>query len=290
MDQLLDVYLSNFYAVSNAGGNFKIPSNGVWQYGNHRFEQNKFYFITHGSCTITIEGKKYTGHAGDWFFIPARTQHKYNNNKGEIFSKYWMHFDIYPNNDIFHILKLPYSVKTTKNSHANKLFKQYVKLKESDQLLDKINVRSVLLQLIAEYINIALPDGVIINSSKKTTIDSVLRYIHHNIDSNPNVTDLANIFHLHPNHFIRFFKKETGQTPAKYINAKKMEIAKRYLEDSALSIGDIMEKIGETDLPAFSKQFKKYYSYSPREYRKLYITDFANVLQNDNNKKTAKAN
>lgn len=50
-----------------------------------------------------------------------------------------------------------------------------------------------------------------------------------------------------------------------------METAKRYLESTDLYIGEILEKIGECDASSFSKQFKKRYSLSPREYKKTYI-------------------
>ena len=52
---------------------------------------------------------------------------------------------------------------------------------------------------------------------------------------------------MHPNHFIRFFKEKTGETPAKYIKARRMETAKRYLEETELSVKEIMLAIGEND-------------------------------------------
>lgn len=273
MEHLLDVYFSNFYAVTSFGGHLKLSANEVWKYGDHSFSQNKFYFITKGSCTINIEGKNYVANAGDWFFIPAHTVHRYSNHTEAAFCKYWMHFDIYPNNDIFNLLKLPFFVKVKKGSPVYTLFRKYVKLNTSTELLDKISVRSILLQLIAEYIRIAHPNGISIKSKQKETIDDVLRYINHNITQSFSINDLAKEFHFHPNHFIRFFKKETGQTPAHYITSKKMELVKHYLEYSNLSVSEIMEKMCETDMPAFSKQFKKFYSFSPREYRKLYINN-----------------
>lgn len=272
MNHLQDVYFSNLNTVSNLGGFFSAPAGKVWQYSSHTFAQNKFYFVTEGSCTIVINGEKYTATAGDWFFIPANATHSYANHNEKLFQKYWMHFDIYPNNELFHILNLPYLVKVKKGSKAYKLFRQYAALSSSDKLLDKINVKSILMQLIAEYINLAISDSISVKSISDTKIDDVLRFINNNIEKPLSVTELADAFHLHPNHFIRFFKSKTGQTPAKYVKAKKMETAKRYLEDSDLYVTEIMEKIGENDSASFSKQFKSCYSLSPREYRKMYIS------------------
>lgn len=271
MNYLQDVYLSNLNAVHNIGGFFSCPTGKVWQTSLHTFTQNKFYFVTKGSCSIVINGKTYTATAGDWFFIPANATHSYVNHNEKLFRKYWMHFDIYPNNELFGILNLPYFVKIDKKDKAYKLFRQYTSISSSDKLTDKIYVKSILMQLIAEYINIAVSDNISVKSISDKKIDDVLRYINNNIEKPLTVTDLAEQFHLHPTHFIRFFKNKTGQTPAKYVKAKKMETAKRCLEDSDLYVTEIMEKIGESDPASFSKQFKSYYSLSPREYRKMYI-------------------
>lgn len=270
MNYLQDVYFSNLNVASNFGGFFSAPAGFDWSWPRHTFVQNKFYFVTRGSCTLCIEGKEYIGKAGDWFFIPAGATHSYYNHKEKIFEKYWMHFDIYPNNGLFNILNLPYVVKVEKGGRAYRLFKQYERLSKSDKLTDKITVKSILMQLIAEYISLSLPDNVSVKNISDTKIDECLRYINNNIEKPLSLNDLAEEFHLHPNHFIRFFKNKTGQTPAKYIKAKKMETAKRYLEDSDLYINEIMKKIGETDLSSFSKQFKSYYSLSPRAYRDFF--------------------
>ncbi len=270
MNYLQDVYFSNLNAVNNLGGFFSAPPGKVWECDVCDFSQNKFYFITRGSCTIIIEGREFTGKAGDWFFIPAHAAHSYFNHRDKLFQKYWMHFDIYPNNELFHILNLPYLIKVEKRNKASVLFRKYSKLCTSDKLTDKISVKSILMQLVSEYINLAIPDGVSVKSISDTRIDDVLRFINNNLEKPLTVTDLSKEFHLHPNHFIRFFKNKTGQTPAKYVKARKMEAAKRYLEDSDLYINEIIEKIGETDQASFSKQFKGCFSMSPREYRKIY--------------------
>lgn len=273
MSYLQDVYFSNLNAVNNLGGFFSAPVGFDWSYERHSFVQNKFYFITRGSCTITVENMEYTAKAGDWFFIPSHAEHSYYNHKEKVFEKYWMHFDLYPNNELFHILHLPYFVTPERGNYAYKLFKQYERLNHSNRLEDKINIKAILMQLIAEYIHLSLSEDVVVKSISDTKIDDILRFINCNIDKPLSVSDLSETFHLHPSHLIRFFKNKTGDTPAHYIKARKMEIAKRYLESSELYVSEIMEKIGEQDLSSFSKQFKSCYSLSPRAYRKYYKKD-----------------
>ena len=98
----------------------------------------------------------------------------------------------------------------------------------------------------------------------------ILRYINTNLDKPLTNEELSSRFYMHPNQLIRQFKKKTGITPGRYVTLKKMETAKRMLEDTDLRIVEIMEKIGQSDMSRFSKQFKKFYNQSPREYRNFF--------------------
>ncbi len=272
MTELYDIFFTNLNAVCHLGDYFKATAETVWIQNEHRFSQNKFYCITKGRCQISVNGKSYLASSGDWFLIPANTLHSYR-SLGVPFEKYWMHFDLYPTSDLFRILNLPDCVNIQEHKQVKRLFSQFIKAYTSNELTDRIKVKSFLLALVAEYIAIAKPETVTLKSMSDSRIDDILHYIHSNLDKSLTNTELADLFHLHPNHLIRFFKNKTGQTPARYVKIKKMEAAKRLLEDSELYINEIMERIGETDLSSFSKQFKSFYNLSPREYRKFFRSE-----------------
>ena len=54
------------------------------------------------------------------------------------------------------------------------------------------------------------------------------------------------------------------------INQKKIEIARKYIEDGKMRVYEIADSIGWEDTAYFSRVFKKYTGYSPKEYEKLY--------------------
>ena len=265
-----EVFLTNLNMVFNVGKYFICDEHRLWTKSTHTFSQCKFYYITKGECTITVSEHKYIGRAGDWFFIPAGCPHSYSSINGKSFEKFWIHFDIYPDTSLLSSLSLPSFVKINPRSAAHKLFDKIIKLSESNNLTDKIATKSYLTMLFAQVIDIAYPNGIEVKNESNTKIDEILKYIISNINKPLTVNDIASAFYMHPNHFFRFFKDKTGQTPAKYIKMRKMEIAKRYLEDTEMSVSEIMYQIGENDLCSFSKQFKSAFSYSPREYRKYF--------------------
>lgn len=270
MEHLNDVYFSNFNTVCNVGGHYVAPPGADWSLNTKTFTQCKFYLVADGSCDISINGQSFTGKKGDWFLIPSSVKNSYQNHRDRTFELYWMHFDIYPNTEIFSIPSLPYHVSVEERGRAWELFRKYAAISESKNLIDRINVKTILLELITEYLTLANINDISIKGTADSRIDAILRYINDNLSQGLSVTGTASEFHMHPNHFIRFFKDKTGQTPAKYIKTKQMEKAKRYLEETEMSVKEIMASIGETDPYSFSKQFKNAYSFSPANYRKYF--------------------
>ena len=272
MKYLEDVYFTNLNAVYNFGGYFSIDKTEEWKFGEHAFEQCKFYFIVEGGCTITIDGKEYHGKAGDWFFIPSKTLHSYANDKSGRFSKYWMHFNLYPDEGVLTGLGVKHVVKVEPNSQARKLFEKFFKIYKSDALVDKLVVKSILLELIAEYLKKARPEGISVKSRADERMDKLLRYINENLDKALTNEILAEKYFTHPNHFIRAFKEQVGVTPAKYINSRRMERAKLLLESTDLTVSEITERIGLKDSAHFSRLFKEHYNMPPTTYKKYFLS------------------
>ncbi|MBQ2932002.1 MAG: helix-turn-helix transcriptional regulator, partial [Clostridia bacterium] len=81
---------------------------------------------------------------------------------------------------------------------------------------------------------------------------------------------LAKQLHMQTNHFIRYFKERLGQTPQKYIMAKRMDFAKHLLLDDELTLAEIADRTGFCDSAHFSKNFKTFYSMAPGLYKKYF--------------------
>lgn len=278
MDALDKLYCSNINATCHTGGFFAPSKKTAWkQPYTHTFVQNKFYFITKGSCIITIDGTTYETCAGEWFFIPSGTPHSYSKKEDTTFEKYWMHFDFFPNSDLFRLASLPYMVKVPENHYVYLLFDRFSKLiSKKTQFSERLTIKAILFELVAEYIKLAKPDGISIKKMNDERLDKIFRYIDNNISKVITVNELSELCYMHPNHLIRYFKDKTGFTPAKYISEKKMERAKSLLESTTLPVNEIMLEIGMEDAGYFSKSFKSAYAMSPRSYRTFYKSNLVN--------------
>lgn len=99
-------------------------------------------------------------------------------------------------------------------------------------------------------------------SSKVTDI---ITYIHHNIDSQLTVGDLASHFYLSTSYLCWLFKKSTGTTINSYIITRRIELAQRLLS-GGYSVNEVYSMCGFNDYSNFFKAFTKKVGISPKKY------------------------
>lgn len=112
-------------------------------------------------------------------------------------------------------------------------------------------------------------------------IQSVLTLIGNNLHKRVSLNNLAHCVNLSPWHLHRLFKAETGITPAKYIKHLRMQRASRLLEDTFLSLKEIMQEIGVHDESHFIRDFRAIYGLTPIRYRTRFHAARQNSPVND---------
>lgn len=268
MKHLQDFDFLNLNAVYRQGGYYAPKLGTEWRFdGNHAFCQNKFYFATSGTFSVTIDGVEYIARPGDWFFIPANVLHKYHNFPDKPMEKYWMHFDINPSGDLLAPLQVKHRVNAANEPQVRALFEEFGKLCHSNDLTDRLKVKAIILNLLAEYIRLAGRQTNIFSDRRDEDMRNVLSYINENFRRNLTTEELAAVCHLHPTHFIRAFKLKTAQTPHQYITDIRMEYARQLLDRSDRSIVEIAEDAGFYDPAHFSRAFKRHFAMTPTQYR-----------------------
>ncbi len=102
-------------------------------------------------------------------------------------------------------------------------------------------------------------------SSPNQQIDEILSYINQNIEDDLQLEELSGHFFISTSSLCRTFKQATGTTINKYINAKRITLAKSLLSEGT-SVNDTYIKCGYKDYSNFYKAFKKGVGISPRQY------------------------
>lgn len=266
-----ELQIAKINTIVRKADHYSINQGDIWYMPEHPFSQNVFYYILDGRCTIRINGKDYTGVPGRWFFIPAGVPYGWKNDTSRPFSKYWYHFDIEPKNpNLLFDADIPYFVDVVPGSQADRLFEAFGQCVHGNTLIDKLQIKCILLSLLCEYVRLTSPETGNAPIGLDTGSKKLLNYIQENLNQDLSNAALAGYMHMSMRTFSRYFKNLTGQAPGSYITQIRMEMAKMLLEETELSVSEIMDRVGIASISSFSKMFKKYYGYAPRVYREFF--------------------
>jgi len=107
-------------------------------------------------------------------------------------------------------------------------------------------------------------------SKEEEKISNMLAYIRQHVLDKEKVQlkAIAGEYLMSPNYVSIFLKKHTGLSIQKLVLETKMKTAERLLKQSNLTISEIANNLGFTDVSHFNKLFKKYRGILPSLYRK----------------------
>ena len=99
-------------------------------------------------------------------------------------------------------------------------------------------------------------------------ISRATEYVHRNL-SNPSLSlpEIAEAAEMSPSAFSRYFHQITGKTLNRFIAAKRVAVASKFLSETEESINQIAIEAGFGSLSSFNRQFKRLQNISPRAFR-----------------------
>ena len=103
------------------------------------------------------------------------------------------------------------------------------------------------------------------------TVNVVISYVQEHYMDNLSNTDIGNALNFHPNYLNRLMIKHTGRSLHQYLLYYRLTKALDRLQSTDLSIAEIAEKSGFTDMGHFTKAFKKQFGGSPKTMRERII-------------------
>ena len=268
---------------------------GDWNWKNVRSPFARLYLVVEGRAQISLPSGIYDLTPGHLYYIPAFTTHSYICDS--LFSHYYIH--IYENNleaesmlnnwdfpveadateydiellkrltYINPFLKLPMSNPEIYDNHKTLVSNIDMNVRRPFHV--KMESRGILFILLSRFLKMATPKV----ETRDDRIRTIISHIRSNLYENQDIDQLAKIACMSKDHFIRIFKKETGDTPNAYITKKKMEAAELLLITSDEPIKNVAIKLGYDDCSYFNKTFKKYSGITPQQYRMAHKDDIS---------------
>jgi transcriptional regulator GlxA family with amidase domain len=102
----------------------------------------------------------------------------------------------------------------------------------------------------------------------------IIEHLHEPLD----IMRLADHVNMSVRNFTRVFHKQTGIPPAKYIEKLRVEAARKYLEDTDISLEQIAERCGLGGLVSMRRTFLRHLMVTPSDYRRAFRTSLADVM------------
>ncbi len=79
---------------------------------------------------------------------------------------------------------------------------------------------------------------------------------------------MAQSVNLSPTRLSCLFKAETGSPPGRYLRELRMKVAATLLEESFMSVKEVMVRVGFRDESHFVRDFKRINGITPTQYRR----------------------
>lgn len=99
-------------------------------------------------------------------------------------------------------------------------------------------------------------------------INKAMQYVREHLGEAISAKQLAEMLHMNANYFSQLFKEQTGISFSDYVTRHRLQLAKRLLLTTGLSIQQIAEQIGYQTDRYFIRVFRAHEQLSPAQYRK----------------------
>ncbi|WP_394525786.1 helix-turn-helix domain-containing protein [Lacrimispora sp. JR3] len=248
----------------------------------HRHQCYEFYFSLSGGRTFLIDERNYRIEPGNLFMINQHEKHQVLQLNA---SGPHERFAVFIDPGYLKTISTPKTDLTYCFSHRPEKFSHRLALNPSQQrrftyYFNKLSTEEGFGQDVeerstfAEFMVFMTKLTIDASLGDKTEdqrqyfnskVADILTYIHHNIDSQLSIGEIAAHFYLSSSYLCRLFKKGTGTTINSYINTRRIELAQTLLA-GGYSANEVYSMCGFNDYSNFFKAFTKKTGISPKKY------------------------
>lgn len=241
-------------------------------------------YLEEGEFTLYYGGVAYHCRQGDIIFIHPGIPHSFHLNMGRI-SQPHIHFDMTyrPVSSI-----VPISYKDFPDMSEQELtwihndclgndnITPFINFADKEAFLelfyktvssetDAITKKGLLIQIISLIIRDNYPN-MLYEESRRSIVREIKDYIDAGNGMKMSLDDFASNFFHSKFHLEKKFKENFGVGLVEYRNKKRMEIADFMLQSRSVSF--VAEELGYQSIYSFSRAYKNFYGFSPRNSKK----------------------
>lgn len=247
----------------------------------HEHDFAEIFFLVSGSVTYVIEQGQYDLKDYDIIVVPPHTLHqiKVNNKDAKfkrvvlwIYPQFIKHLSTkktdlteqlfkfsYKNNYLIHDPEFYFKIKP--------LLEQIISLQDSAEYASDVYAENLFRLLLIQFNKYLENRTDFPQPIGNPVILKLVNYIDEHLAEDLPLKQLAEYMEMDQFYLSHIFSKEVGVTIHKYIIKKRLNLAKKMLDDG-IPIRTIVPRIGFNDISHFIQAFKIEYKITPLQYQK----------------------
>lgn len=249
----------------------------------HWHEEVEFGYVVSGKEEVSIAGKTYRFHEGEGYFINTNILTTMKNIEKCVTDSHLFHAtflsghfrSIFETKYISPVLQnrkieLIELRGTTTNQQKilAKLRKVSALQKESDTEFQTRNLFSEIWLLLLEEIQQMDKSSTPVSTVNQERLLSMMSFIQKNYQEKISLEEIASSAMISTREALRCFQNSIHEAPFEYLMSYRIEMAKKLLKSTNLSVTDIALQTGFSSSAYFSKIFKRTCNMTPLAYRK----------------------
>lgn len=248
----------------------------------HLHQDYELFYLLEGECVYLINGRTWCVEKDQLVFISKNIMHKTMKVQGKNYARIVINFrdDFLPEAEqelahkLFHSSPLVVAIPGAKQPGINRIIQAlYLEYQKKENYLDLYG-RSLLTQLLIESLRIVEEKGEssvekadLSYEKESNDIAEIVTYINSSFSSDLSLSSLSRRFYKSEQYISRLFKQVTGCNIADYVNAVRINEAKRLLLETNMKIYQIAHRIGYSNPVHLWRVFTRVTGTPPNQYR-----------------------
>lgn len=240
-----------------------VKTNESWRQEPLYASYSRLYYVIDGSGMLVSENEKMPLEPGYVYLAPCGMKCGFYGTPSVTKVFFHINLSISENEaDAFeefgHFVRLPRPASVLEN-----VKRWYL----SEDKYDHLMLKGEIMRTVCEFFTKA-EEKYGLGRNYSRLVAEAISYIRSHLTANLTVSEISEASLCSKSTLSSLFRKEVGQSVARYIDDLLMSEAQTMLLYSDRSIGDISEKLGFCDQFYFSRWFVKRFNISPKQYRK----------------------
>ena len=265
----MDILYREFFASDEVGIRMnyaEYPTERIHDFRTHNHIVCEMLFLLDGDISYKIEGRSYELRRYDLVFVRPGKNHYLTFDSREV---PYRRFNVLVSPKCFPkslFDELPDDADVISFEGNDRVKSIFEELENYSVALDEeakaMLFPALMCEVFCQFAIAARDPERRLPSSSNRTLDSALRYIEENLCEIDDIEQICNELFITKSHLHHLFSENIRLSPKKYINQKKLLLARRKIRRGA-NPTEVFRECGFTDYTTFYRNYKSYFGYPP---------------------------